>query len=113
MRKKLLSNINLNSFLQVAIIGVLGFYLKVNYSDHMQLSKQSLIDSLQNSNCSNKYSVVMQAMSDKNSDVQRRLDISSDKQNKTDEQLELINRKLDILLYKNKINSNQYDLTKN
>ena len=60
-----------------------------------------------------KRELYMRALSDKNSDVQRRLDISSDKQNKTDEQLELINRKLDILLYKNKINSNQYDLTKN
>ena len=59
------------------------------------------------------YSIIMQAMSDKNSDVQRRLDISFDRQNKTDAQLELINRKLDILLYKNKINSNQYELTKN
>ena len=113
MRNKILSGINLNSFLQVAIIGVLGFYLKVSYNDHMQLSKQTLIDSLQNSNCTNKYSVIMQAMSDKNSDVQRRLDLNSENQKETEKQLKDLNKKIDILLYINKITPNQYDLTKN
>ena len=55
----------------------------------------------------------MQVMSDKNSDVQRRLDLNSENQKETEKQLKDLNKKIDILLYINKITPNQYDLTKN